>query len=221
MELHLVEPVTSLDVSSFPRLENEELKGAVVKSGSFVYFSVMVKDGESVVVNVKPKAGDVNLFASSLSRFPNETDFEACSVDSFGEKDLKLSGFKGHETEFVIGVVSETPLEFVARLNRLEDAAVSSNSNSDHSVLCGNCQKMIPKASFDLHSVRCPQLVFFCKSCRISLPLSVKSKHDAMMHGQIVCGCGMELQRFQIPAHKRSDSTVSGVPKCPLSPVAW
>lgn len=221
VELHLVEPVQSADASSFPRLEKEELKGAVVMPGSLVYFSVSVKSDVVAVVSVKPKSGDVDLFASTVVRFPSAMDFEVCSADGIGEKELKLRALDGHETEYVVGVVSETPVEFVARLNQNPLETVAPNSNNEDSAFCENCQKFIPKASFELHSLRCRQLVFHCKLCRVALPLSAKKKHELLMHCEVVCACGTALQRYQIPLHKRRQDVKSEVPKCPLSPVSW
>ncbi len=221
VELHLVEPLPSMAggvaESNVARLNGgEELNGAVVTGGCFVYFSVVVKSEEVVCVNVKPRTGDLDLFASSTVRFPSSVDFEICSVDGIGEKELKLRGGRdGTSVEYVVGVVSEQAVEFVARVaSAVPHGVAPAHSNNDDAEMCSNCRKAIPKASLQLHSVRCKQLVFFCEPCHFAIPSSAKNKHEMVMHGNVVCGCGASMERREIPNHKRDG-------KCPLSLSIW
>jgi hypothetical protein len=205
VELHLVDPIEADDAA--PALsDRSETVGKVGAAGSFAYFFVLVRAGESIAVQVKPKdaARDVDVVASSTTRFPTSNDYELASVNSIGEKELVISGLR-QDTVFVLGVTSNVAgIEFAMRLTQAQLQQSSGNNNNNDDSVCDNCKKPIPLSSLQLHSVRCRQLVHFCTLCHCSMPASVRAKHEAWMHESIVCGCGESLIRAHVPEHKRT-----------------
>ncbi len=202
VELHLVDPIDVTDAA--PALsEKQETPGKIGGGGEFAYHSVLLRVGEVLSVQVKPKdaSQDVDVFASSLTRFPTTNDFEFASVNSIGEKELILQGAR-QDTVYVIGITGKNAVDFGVKLAPAS-LQFQGGSHSNNDAVCDNCRKPIPISSLQLHSLRCRQLVFFCNVCNCSMPQSAKAKHEAVMHEAIVCSCGTGLLRCFVPEHKR------------------
>ena len=67
--------------------------------------------------------------------------------------------------------------------------------------LCPHCSKIIPEMSFAMHEMRCQRVNVRCPICDESMPKNQLEKHQAKVHCELSCTCGVQLNPEALQKH--------------------
>jgi len=83
---------------------------------------------------------------------------------------------------------------------------------------CEMCRKMISKAAYTMHEMRCSRLNWRCPECSLVFPKVMETKHILVTHKlQLPCSCGLQLQPSLLRSHY--DDCFSQLVQCQFCPM--
>jgi hypothetical protein len=92
--------------------------------------------------------------------------------------------------------VNERPVTAVTA-DSLENENVSS-------LLCPNCQHLIPTAAYSLHTLRCARVRWHCEECGAGMSPGQRQVHISLLHFEsICCQCNQHVARWKMQSHRQ------------------
>lgn len=78
------------------------------------------------------------------------------------------------------------------------------DTNASGAVQCDNCLRIVPSATFMMHSAQCARRNWRCKACNLVVPVEDRAKHEQTAHGKLKCDqCGLyEGESIELELHK-------------------
>jgi hypothetical protein len=121
--------------------------------------------------------------------------YAAPTFISNAQQDSKLIG--------KIRIIME-PLSGAGRALNSEGVTPASSSSQEGLVQCDNCLRMVPSATFMMHSAQCARRNWRCKLCNLVVPIEERAQHELNGHAKHKCDqCGeFEAESVELELHK-------------------
>ncbi|SPQ99252.1 unnamed protein product (mitochondrion) [Plasmodiophora brassicae] len=207
-----------------------------VMADQFKYYRVKLRDpsiGLRVSIDSTGTRPDVYISTSVDRPSPTNSMFSG-SVGSPAEIRTDSPGFS--KSWYYIAVHSfGQPAAYTLLATQVEDdvqqgqqlgkipspvASSSDLASTPPGQRCDNCMRVVPAASFQMHSIVCARNNWACPQCRKVMPVRErnkhahcdlcdavivpedKEKHIALFHAKVKCRCGQEMDALALPSHQ-------------------
>lgn len=84
----------------------------------------------------------------------------------------------------------------------------------ENTQFCGNCKHDIPEANFTTHESHCRRNIALCDVCQEPVPRSDLHTHKQQEHSEVLCKCGLKVEKNLFDIHQSSECSQRLVP-CP------